>query len=75
VSTIAEIEAALPNLSDEELVRLDRILHRLYRDRHNQPLYDDQYGLYTEADLIASAEEAFLAYDCEEEEHAKRQAR
>jgi hypothetical protein len=29
----------------------------------------------TNADLIASAEEAFLAYDKEEEEHAQRRAR
>ena len=75
MSTFVEIEAALPKLTDDELVRLDRILRRLYRNRHNRELYDDSYGLYTEADLISSAEEAFLAYDREEEENAKRQAR
>jgi hypothetical protein len=38
--------------------------------RHDGIVYDDSYGVVTEADLIASAEEAFLAYDKEEQERA-----
>lgn len=49
-------------------MRLDRALHRLYRDRHSNVLYADQYGLYSDTDLIASAQEAFLAYDKEEQD-------
>ncbi len=33
MSTLAEIEAALPMLSAEELARVDVILHRLQRER------------------------------------------
>ena len=75
MSTIAEIEEALPKLSDEQLVQLARTLRRVYRERHNLPLYDDSHGVYAEQDMIAAAEEAFLAYDREEEEHAKRESR
>jgi hypothetical protein len=75
MSTLGEIESALPNLTDDELARLDRTLHRIYRERHSQVHYDDAHGLCSDVDLIAAAEEAFLAYDKEEEEHAKRPAR
>jgi hypothetical protein len=75
MSTIAEIEAALAQLTDEDLLRVGRALNRIYRERHNCTLYDDAYGVYTEADLIAAADEAFAAYDREEEQHAKRSPR
>ena len=38
-------------------------------------VYDDSYGVVTESDLISSAEQAFLAYEKEEQEHTQRQAR
>ena len=38
-------------------------------------VYDDAYGTVTEAELIASADEAFQDYDQEEAEHAKRHPR
>jgi hypothetical protein len=75
MSTVAEIEAALPQLSTEELLRVEQALHQQYRQRGNAILYDDSYGVVTETDLIASAEDAFLAYDKEEAAHARRPAR
>ena len=75
MSTVAEIEAALPRLSTEELLRVERALHQQFRQRGNAIIYDDTCGVVTEADLIASAEEAFLAYDKEEAAPAQRQAR
>jgi hypothetical protein len=54
---------------------VERSLHAIYRQRKDGILYDDAYGLLTEADLIASAEDAFLAYDKEEEKNANRPAR
>ena len=75
MSTLGEIEAALPQLNDQELRQLERSLRRLYRERNLQVLYDDAYGVYTDADLIASAEEAFLMYDREEDQHANRPPR
>lgn len=73
MSTVAEIEAALPQLSTEQLLRIEQALHQQYRQRGDNLIYDDTYGVVTDADLIASAEEAFRAYDQEEAEHARRQ--
>jgi hypothetical protein len=75
MSTVVEIESALPKLTTEELRRVEQAVHQQYRQRHDGIVCDDSYGVVTEADLIASAEQAFLAYDKEEQEHAQRQAR
>lgn len=72
MSTLNEIEAALSQLTTEEFRRVEQAVHQQYRQRHDGILYDDSYGGVTEADLIASAEEAFLAYDKEEEKRAPR---
>ena len=73
MSTVIEIESVLPNLTTEELRRVEEAVHQQYRQRKNGIVYDDSYGVVTETDLIASAEQAFLAYD--KEEHAQRQSR
>ena len=75
MSTIAEIEAVLPKLSAEELERVERAVHNQFRQRGGGIIYDDTYGVETEADLIAAADEAFQAYDQAEAAHAKRPAR
>jgi hypothetical protein len=75
MSTVAEIEAALPQLSTEQLLRVEQALHQQYRQRGGNLIYDDAYGVVTDADLIASAEGAFLAYDKEEAESAQHRAR
>jgi hypothetical protein len=75
MSTVAEIEAALPKLTAPELARIERALHNQYRQRGGGIAYDDDYGTVTEADLIASADEAFQAYDRAEAAYAKRQPR
>ncbi len=74
MSTVNEIEAVLPQLTTDELRRVEQAVHQQYRQRHDGILYDDAYGVVTEADLIASAEDAFLAYD-KEEKHAPRQTK
>lgn len=68
MSTVAEIEAVLPQLSTDQLLRVEQALHQQYRQRGGNLIYDDSYGVVTDAHLIASAEEAFLAYDKEEAE-------
>lgn len=75
MSTLAEIEAAVPGLTTAELMRLEQTLHQLYRTRGDAVVYDDRHGVVTEADLIASADEAFQAYDREEAAYAQRPAR
>ena len=75
MSTIAEIEAVLPNLTSEELVQVEQAVHSQFRQRGGGIVYDDTHGVETEADLIASADEAFQTYDQAEAKNAKRQAR
>ena len=70
-----EIEAALPKLTAEELRRVEQAVHEQYRQRRDGIVYDDSRGMVTEADLISSAEAAFLVYDKEEQERAQRQTR
>jgi hypothetical protein len=67
MSTVAEIQAALPQLTTHDLIQVEQALHAIYRQRKTGLIFDDAYGAVTEADLIASAEEAFLAYDKEED--------
>ena len=62
MSTIAEIEAALPKLTTEELTRVEQAVHTQYRQCGGGIIYDDAYGVVTESDLIASADEVFQAY-------------
>ena len=75
MSTIAEIEAVLPMLTAEELVRVEKAVHIQFRRRGGGIIYDDSHGVETDADLIAAADEAFLAYDKAEADHARRPAR
>ncbi len=75
MSTIAEIEAVLPKLTAEELMRVEQAVYRQFRERGGGIVYDDSHGIETEADLIAAADEAFKAYDQAEDGHAKRVAR
>ncbi|HEY6227728.1 MAG TPA: hypothetical protein VI282_11460 [Verrucomicrobiae bacterium] len=66
MSTVAEIVAALPRLTGEELSRVEREVHRQVLQRSNAISYDDAYGVVSDKDLIASADEAFQEYDKEE---------
>lgn len=75
MSTIAEIEAVLPNLSAEELVQVEKAVHSQFRQRGSGIVYDDTHGVETESDLIASADAAFQSYDQAEAKNAKRPAR
>lgn len=75
MSTVAEIEAVLPKLTAEELMRVEKAVHNQFRQRGGGIIYDDSYGIETEADLVAAADEAFLTYDKAETGHAKRPAR
>lgn len=75
MSTLAEIQAALPQLSMGELKQIEQALHAIYRQRKDGIVFDDAHGVLTEADLIVSADTAFLEYDKEESENASRPPR
>jgi len=70
MSTVAEIRAALPNLSSQELQSLDAALREQFRARKIGIIYDDAYGVWTEDDQTAVAAEAFAILD-QEEKNAK----
>lgn len=75
MSTIAEIEAVLPQLTAEELLRVEQAVHRQFRQRGGGMVYDDTHGVETGADLITAPDEAFQVYDQAEAEHAQRKTR
>jgi hypothetical protein len=66
MSTVSEIQAALPGLSVQELAALDAALRQQFRARKVGILYDDAYGLWTEDDQASAAAEAFALMDREE---------
>jgi hypothetical protein len=63
MSTLQEIEEALPRLTAEELMRVESHLHRLQRERGVGILYDDAYGVWTEEDQASVAAEAWDLLD------------
>jgi len=67
MSTIKEIEASLPNLTTDDLHRLERVIRDLYRTRDEPIIYDDAYGVWTEYDQISVAAEVFELFDRQEE--------
>ena len=65
--TIQEIAASLPNLTTAELHHIERVIHDLYRVRHEPIIYDDDYGVWTEYDQASVASEVLEMLDKEEE--------
>ena len=63
MSTVAEIEETLPNLSDEELRKVERQLISIYRQRKTGIIYDDAYGVWTEEDQASAAAQVFALMD------------
>lgn len=63
MSTIQEIMAALPNLSNDELQHIEQVIRDLYRARHETIIYDDNYGIWTEQDQNLVAAEVFDLID------------
>lgn len=74
MNNLAEIAEVLPRLSDEELREVERLLHEEHLRRHATPLYEDAYGVWTEADQLAVAARVFAMLDAEEEAAAKRRS-
>ncbi len=63
MSTVAEIEKALPHLTNEELLRVEAMLHATQRQRGVGIIFDDAYGVWTEDDQVSVAAEAWAALD------------
>jgi len=71
MSTVAEIEAALPKLKTEELMRVEAAVHRLQRQRGVGIIYDDAYGLWTEDDQVSVAAEAWKMIEADTDPKGK----
>ena len=69
MSTVAEIQAALPKLDNSELRQVEETLRQLYRKRKAGIIFDDAYGVWTEADQASAAAEVFKMLDQEEADH------
>ncbi len=69
MSTVGEIQAALPRLTAEELRAVDAALRLQFRARNLGILYDDAYGLWTEEDQASAAAEAFALMDQAEQNY------
>jgi hypothetical protein len=72
MSTVAEITVVLPKLSTEELQQVERALISIYRQRRTGIIFDDNYGVWTEEDQTAVADQVFKMMD--EEERRGRKA-
>jgi hypothetical protein len=71
MSTVAEITNALANLSTEELQQVERTLISIYRQRKSGIIFDDAYGVWTEEDQMAVADQAFRMFDKAEQKDKK----
>lgn len=71
MSTVAEITNALPELSTEELQKIERALISIYRQRRTGIIYDDAYGVWTEEDQISAAGQVFALMDADEQRQKK----
>lgn len=65
MSTLAEIEEALPKLTNEELMHVEALLHSTQRQRGVGIIFDDSYGVWTEDDQTSVAAEAWAVLDAE----------
>ena len=71
MSTVADITNVLPNLSTEELQQVERTLISIYRQRKSGIIFDDAYGVWTEEDQVAVADQAFQMLDQAEKKDKK----
>ncbi len=70
-STVADITNVLPNLSTEELQQVERALICIYRQRKSGIIFDDEYGVWTEEDQMAVADQVFQMLDQAEQKDKK----
>lgn len=63
MSTIAEINEAIPQLTNQELQAVEQRLIQEYRKRKFGIIYDDAYGVWTEEDLRACQEQVLRMID------------
>ena len=66
MSAVAEIQAALPTLGNDELRQVEQSVRQLYRARNAGIIFDDAYAVWTEADQASAAAEVFEMLDREE---------
>ena len=63
MSTVTEIEKALPNLTNDEWLHVEALLHSVQRARGVGIIFDDAYGVWTEVDQTSVVAEAWDVID------------
>ena len=60
----------------ERLMRqVEETVRQLYRERNAGIIFDDAYGVWTEADQVSAAAEVFKIFDREEADHGSTETR
>ena len=75
MSNVAEIQAALPVLGNDELRQVEETVRQLYRKRKVGIIFDDAYGLWTEADQASAAAEVFKLFERGDAGHGPTETR
>jgi hypothetical protein len=60
------IENTLSKLKIEELEYIESIIHKIYRERKANIIYDDDYGVWTEDDQMSIFQEIIDTIDNKE---------
>ncbi|HEY1717392.1 MAG TPA: hypothetical protein VGH42_03755 [Verrucomicrobiae bacterium] len=71
MSTVAEITNTLSDLSTVELQQIERALISIYRQRKSGIIFDDSYGVWTEGDQVAVADQSFMLMEEAEKKSPK----
>ena len=72
MKTAAEIIKVLPSLTAKELQTIERQLIEIYRQRKQGIIFDDAYGVLTEAEHMTAIGETKATFDAAEKPLAKR---
>ena len=65
MSIVADIAQVIPQLSNEDLRTVEKLVLQTYRERKVGIIFDDAYGTFTEDDLAAIREDALRVIDGE----------
>ena len=63
MTTLEDITRMLPKLTTDELQFIEHAIHKLYRIRGENILYDDEYGIWTQQDQNNAALRIFELID------------
>ena len=72
MSTVADIAQVIPQLSNEDLRAVEKLVLQTYRERNVGIIFDDTYGTFSEMNQAALVDEAFLELDKAEQKGGRK---